>query len=258
MEAGLDRMPGCQVSDMIDQLDALHFQELASLETWYWWHQVRFRRVWYHLRKAGVRSLVDVGCGTGGFLEFLRCQGVDPLHGFEGSPTAMAILAGRRIPHTPWVFGGSAIREHEGRYGAATLMDVLEHVDDDVGLLAEVASLVQPDGRIAVTVPADPRLMSDWDRKLLHRRRYTRESLRILCAQAGLEIVTLEAAFRWAWLPGWWRRASQGSDLQFPRVGTMANKALLQGSLLESRILGRLPCGSGTSLFLIARKRGES
>jgi SAM-dependent methyltransferase len=66
------------------------------------------------------------------------------------------------------------------------LMDVLEHVDDDVALLREVRSRVGPQARFIVSVPAFSWLWSRHDEFLGHRRRYTRTRLCGLLAAAGL------------------------------------------------------------------------
>ena len=58
-----------------DTLPAEHFRSLARLEDRYWWHQTRYRAALAALTRAGATagwSIGDVGCGTGGFLRFLR------------------------------------------------------------------------------------------------------------------------------------------------------------------------------------------
>jgi len=66
------------------------------------------------------------------------------------------------------------------------LIDVLEHVDDDVGLLRDVVSRTAPQARFIVSVPAFSWLWSRHDEFLGHRRRYTRTHLRRVLAAAGL------------------------------------------------------------------------
>jgi SAM-dependent methyltransferase len=71
----------------------------------------------------------------------------------------------------------------------AILMDVLEHVDDDLGLLRSVNRILAPGGQVLVTVPAHAVLWSDHDEHLGHRRRYDRRSLLDVLQRAGLDIV---------------------------------------------------------------------
>jgi len=63
--------------------------------------------------------------------------------------------------------------------------DVLEHLDDDAGALAEMVRVCRPGGRIWITVPALPWLWSEHDRANRHRRRYTASTLRRLLAPSG-------------------------------------------------------------------------
>ena len=56
-------------------------------------------------------------------------------------------------------------------------INVLEHVEDDQTELRMAHSVLASGGRLLVFVPAHEWLMSRFDRKLGHFRRYTRESL---------------------------------------------------------------------------------
>jgi SAM-dependent methyltransferase len=67
------------------------------------------------------------------------------------------------------------------------LMDVLEHVDDDVALLRELATSAKPGTRFVVSAPAFSWLWSGHDEFLGHRRRYTLHGVSRLFSAAGLE-----------------------------------------------------------------------
>jgi SAM-dependent methyltransferase len=70
------------------------------------------------------------------------------------------------------------------------LMDVLEHVDDDLGLLREYAQQARTGTRFVVSVPAFSWLWSGHDEFLEHRRRYTLAQILRVVAGAGLVPVT--------------------------------------------------------------------
>lgn len=74
----------------------------------------------------------------------------------------------------------------ESRGDLLLLMDVLEHVPDDLGLLQQAASHVIPGGHLLLTVPAFSWLWSGHDEFLGHYRRYTLPQLRRLVDRAGL------------------------------------------------------------------------
>jgi SAM-dependent methyltransferase len=68
------------------------------------------------------------------------------------------------------------------------LMDVLEHVDNDVGLLKEYVGKVPPGSRFLITVPAFQFLWSGHDDFLEHKRRYTLRQLEAAVRNAGLRV----------------------------------------------------------------------
>lgn len=86
-------------------------------------------------------------------------------------------------------------------YRVALLLDVIEHVDDDVALLRAAAAGVDEGGVLIVTVPAWPALFSSHDRALDHRRRYTPPALADALHRAGLDIVEGGGLFHALLLP---------------------------------------------------------
>lgn len=69
------------------------------------------------------------------------------------------------------------------------LMDVLEHVDDDVGLLEEYVNKVPSGARFLISVPAFKFLWSGHDVFLDHRRRYQLNQMEDVVRQAGLSVI---------------------------------------------------------------------
>ena len=64
-----------------------------------------------------------------------------------------------------------------GRPGFVTLLDVLEHQEDDAQFIGGLVAKMEPGSVLLLTVPALPKLWSPWDEALGHYRRYTRSSL---------------------------------------------------------------------------------
>ncbi|MDQ1696699.1 MAG: hypothetical protein QOJ03_2052 [Frankiaceae bacterium] len=67
-------------------------------------------------------------------------------------------------------------------------MNVLEHVEDDVQGLRDLAAAVVPGGRIVLWVPAYMQLYGEFDRKVGHFRRYTPRTIRAAVEGAGLTV----------------------------------------------------------------------
>jgi len=68
------------------------------------------------------------------------------------------------------------------------LMDVLEHVDDDVGLLKDYMQMVSSGTRFLISVPAFQFLWSGHDVFLEHKRRYRLNQIEDVVKKAGLTV----------------------------------------------------------------------
>ena len=145
----------------------------------------------------GARIL-DVGCGTGALLALLAKR-------FEGAAFAGIDLSRRGISESQKKMPGALLlqgdlaaspppRELAGWATHAVCSEVLEHVDDEAGLLAHVAACMRPGGKLIVTVPGGPR--SAFDRHIGHRRHYTRDGLGHILERAGFRVeIALAAGF---------------------------------------------------------------
>lgn len=74
----------------------------------------------------------------------------------------------------------------DAHFDRITLLDVLEHVDDDSALLSSAVSRLKPDGQIIVSVPAWQMLYTEHDTQLGHLRRYSPAELSSRLATAEL------------------------------------------------------------------------
>jgi SAM-dependent methyltransferase len=70
-------------------------------------------------------------------------------------------------------------------------INVLEHIPDDAAAVRSFAGLLRPGGRVVLWVPAFEGLMSAYDRRVGHQRRYRLDSLRTVLEGAGLEVERL-------------------------------------------------------------------
>lgn len=157
------------------------FQLHAEMENRHWWFLARRKIVRDLARELLPPSpsalVVDVGCGTGGnlagFAADYRCVGIDP------SGEAIG-LAQSRFPAAQFLQGPipDGLGPLAGQAHLLLLMDVMEHVQDDVRFLSELLARMRPGACLLLTVPADPALWSQHDVSLGHYRRYTPVQLR--------------------------------------------------------------------------------
>ncbi|MBY0403577.1 MAG: class I SAM-dependent methyltransferase [Cyanobacteria bacterium] len=94
-----------------------------------------------------------------------------------------------------------------GHFNTCIMLNVLEHIEDDVEALKTLKHLLgdSPDGHVVIFVPALMSLYSDYDRSIYHYRRYHKESLQKVLLAAGFEIQILRY-FNFVGILGWWVR----------------------------------------------------
>lgn len=101
---------------------------------------------------AGCGRLLDIGCGAGQFLAHARQHGWEQISGIELSRQAAALarqLTGAEIQTEPL----QGLNLPTGSFAAITMWDVIEHLTDIRGVLAEVRRLLLPGGVLALSTP---------------------------------------------------------------------------------------------------------
>jgi glycosyltransferase involved in cell wall biosynthesis len=129
-------------------------------------------------------------------------------------------------------------------------LNVLEHIEDDRGTLADFARVLPPGGRLALLVPALPKLYGTLDEHLHHFRRYDREPLCALLCSSGFEVEDIRFLNRPGVL-GWWLNSRVLKRRVLPKSQLSAFRWLLP--LLKSE--EKSPPSFGMSLLVRARKK---
>lgn len=238
-------------------MDRKIYDAMAAQDRVHWWYVARrdilrdliARRI---RPPAGARVL-EVGCGSGHNLTML--SGFGEVEAHELDPESRALSSSR------WgsPVGGASLPELVGvpdaSYDLIAILDVLEHVEDDVAALQGLARRLRPGGKILITVPQHPWMWTGHDVANHHFRRYTRATLAAAVERAGLrlELLTsfnsllfpLAAVSRLAAR----LRGREGSDDQLPPAPINALFRHVFG--LERHLIGRVPMPPGVSLAAI-------
>jgi SAM-dependent methyltransferase len=116
-----------------------------------WFRDGRARSAQQFLGDLPSRVL-DIGCGNGGFLASLGRLGPHELHGFE-LPGSAAERA-RSVPGLHLHVGAFSAQEFSpGSIRLITLFHVIEHLPDPGSFLDSAALLLQPGGRLRISLP---------------------------------------------------------------------------------------------------------
>ncbi|HUF66012.1 MAG TPA: class I SAM-dependent methyltransferase [Gemmatimonadaceae bacterium] len=136
------------------------------------------------------------------------------------------------------------------RLDTAVALNVVEHVEDDVGALRQLGEVVGPRGHIVVLVPALPSIYGSLDEELGHFRRYTRQSLSNAFGDAGLDVVHM-AWFNRVGIVGWWMNARIRRQRRIP----LSQLRLFDALVPLLRYEKVLPMPFGQSLIAVGRAR---
>lgn len=144
--------------------------------------------------------MLDVGCGNGGFLYYMREHGWE-VQGEELSQSA-ADYARQELGLTVFLGELCDAAFPSSHFDVVTLWNVLEHLHDPAATLAEIKRILKPEGLLVVAVPN----LASWDARLFgmtwvgydvprHLYIFTPETLEALLNQAGFHIVQRRCLF---------------------------------------------------------------
>jgi 2-polyprenyl-3-methyl-5-hydroxy-6-metoxy-1,4-benzoquinol methylase len=169
------------------------------------WHEaVTLRHTATDYRRRGLLALVrpyltgprvlDMRCLTGQLAVDLAARGfeVTGLDAFRPAAAVTNAQARRRGVEAEiaraWDLADLRSAVNGSRFDCVVCLDVLNHVADDEAMVAQIAQVLSPGGRLILAVPAFPGLLGKRDRTLGHLRRYTRAGLTALLARHGLAV----------------------------------------------------------------------
>ncbi|MGP7795481.1 class I SAM-dependent methyltransferase [Sphingomonas sp. CLY1604] len=239
-------------------MDRIVYDRMAAYDSTHWWYRARRDILSDYLTRYGKMPkgarILEIGCGTGHNLPMLERFGeVDAI---EIDPAARAIASERLgkpvgdapLPDLPGVARGA--------YDLVAVLDVVEHIEDDVAALKGMASLLKPGGKILIAVPAHQWMWSAHDVVNHHHRRYSKASLARAIDAAGLKpakltyfnslLFPLAAAARIA------GRLTGRDDSDDSPPAKPLNALFETIFRLERHAVGRVPLTPGVSIVTLA------
>jgi SAM-dependent methyltransferase len=238
------------------------YRQLYEVENEHWWFAARkeilLRYLDSRLPLPGEARLLDVGCGTGAILESFsrRYQAF----GTDMAPQAIEFCRERGL--TRLHLGTLETYPPSEPFDLITMLDMVEHVEDDEALLQAGRRLLGEGGHILIAVPAFPSLWSKHDEILHHKRRDTRRGLRTLVERAGFTVEHLTFFNMFLFPVALMKRVAarlsgseKANDLDIPPPPL--NAALRGVFRIERRLLPHASLPFGLSLLCLARKGGR-
>lgn len=244
-------------------MESYLYSDLYELEDKHWWHKAKRKRVVSLIQEFSKQKnpkIADIGCGTGKNVEvFSRigtAWGVDP------SKDAIAFCKKRKLKHLKL---GTIEKTGftDGSLDIVTILDVLEHIDNEDAAITELKRILKKDGMLVLTVPAFTFLWSQWDVVLHHKRRYTTTQISDLLEKHGFQIQTLSYMYPWLVLPAYLVRffKSKNSDEQyasdFQLSHPIVNQLIGIVTDIEQWLMRYIHFPIGTSIICVAFKKGS-
>lgn len=230
----------------------------SRLEQGHWWFRAR-REIIAMLADRYVRphggGLLDIGCGSGGNLAFLRGR-FREASGLDVSPAAAQLShaatgadihvgAPSAVPASVWA-----------NVDLVLLADVLEHVEQDRGFLQDVIGRLPAGAILIITVPAHPHLYGAHDRALGHYRRYDWRAFTGLWHRLDADCL-FASPFNCLLFPLMLLvrklKSGEGSDLR--EHSFLVNALLYHVFRLEKFLLSRMALPWGASYLCVLQKQ---
>lgn len=201
------------------------------------------------------RRVLEVGCGLGNFTRFLLDRefvlGLDideacvahHRERFAANPNVQQMVLDALRPEF------LELKRH--CIDSIACLNVLEHIEDDLTMLARFQQILPAGGRVVLIVPAFRALYGPIDANLGHYRRYTRHTLTETARRAGLRVHHLRYMNSIGFF-GWWANAkifkkTEQSDAQIVVFDKLIVPVL-------SRMENLIPPPIGQSIFAVLEK----
>ncbi len=236
------------------------YAELYRYEDRHWWFVARRMIIQGILQNyfpfRTENKILEIGCGTGGNLALLSNYG--NVQAMDLDDEAIELANSREIC---LVKKGSLPNDipFAEKFDLICMLDVLEHIDDDLGALKAVWNKLDPRGKLLLTVPAYKFLWTVHDDASHHKRRYLKNQLVRLVQTAGFKIIYssyfdtfLFPIITVARLVNNIRGKACGTDISMPPK--VLNSLLTSIFASERFLIPGIALPFGVSILLIAEK----
>lgn len=222
------------------------FLHIVNLEDSFW----RISRDSLLLEWVKNGPVLDVGCGVGGMTKSLMKKGFDT---YSIDPSRKACELVSKINSKTTCADITNVDENKfPKFKTIIMLDVLEHIEDDITALNKIHKLLDDNGRLIISVPYHKIFWTKADKN--HFRRYSRKRLRTVLTATNFNVKKMRFWNMLSILPLLFSKVT-GIKISHMKIAHSHLNAVLKYYFLnfENRI--HIPIGS--QLFCIATKAGS-
>jgi 2-polyprenyl-3-methyl-5-hydroxy-6-metoxy-1,4-benzoquinol methylase len=228
----------------------------------------------HQLQLAGAKRILDVGCGSGIFLDYLQRQMYDAQ--LFGSDLNIELLASLEARGLSILHGDlDQIKERSGEvapFDAICMMQVLEHANDPIDMLQTFLGLLRPGGLLIITTPDAAGPIKNFPDALTetpphHLTRWTEATFKVLFKRLKLKLCSVQTEplpdYLWdSYLPVIWDEPIWPAQVFDPLakslgMATVGERSGFAAQLMKEAGIRRLYGVPGHTIFAAATSEGE-
>jgi SAM-dependent methyltransferase len=207
--------------------------------------------------------IMEIGCSSGFLIkDLIKSFPKVTVVGVDVVKEPLYRLA-RNLPGTPLIrFDLLRCPLPDQSVDALIMLNVLEHIEDDVGALKNALKLLKPGGSLVIEVPAGPHLYDAYDAELHHFRRYSAAELKYklnvagfsLARQSHLGFILYPAFVAVKWLNTWLPSRREKMIVRNQAASTSKSLLVRLAMKVESNYLSNFRLPFGIRVLVVARR----
>jgi SAM-dependent methyltransferase len=235
----------------------------ADLESWFAHLEADFRGTTLNRLVASMTPpglVLNVGCGRGALTAQLIRSGrevvsLDPAEHMVAM--CRGLLQRQQLDSTRVRLAGVEDIEDHATFDAVIALDVIEHIEDDLGALKRIRRALKPTGTLVLSVPSLSRLYGPKDAEVGHYRRYDKGVLIARLERSDFELHTCRYWNAIGVVPVWLsKRREKSVDDSFRYSRSPAARAINRAlRLWFQEVENRVRPPLGLTLLVTARPR---
>ncbi|MEY2797695.1 MAG: hypothetical protein RLZZ119_1177 [Pseudomonadota bacterium] len=180
-----------------DEYDQTGFDTLLRMQEQHFWYRGRHRFLLKSLDRFMPQAqtplrVIDLGGGVGGWVRYLadrRSNCFQKIALADSSEVALT-MAANILPAGVDRYQIDLMNlGWENEWNIAFMLDVIEHIPDDIRAVSQAARSLKPGGLLLVATPAFQQFWSFNDDLAHHLRRYTRADFKTIADKTGLKLL---------------------------------------------------------------------